>query len=306
MKKVINALLQIAVTALLCLSLSVAAQTTAQVATHIVERGETLNSIAQKYGVTEQQILDINPDAAQFIYVGMELNIPTTKNVMTTPVEVDERIVVPASNNYQTNIKDDSGDNRISSPDNSIQTGLMFDNSGSEYYGGTSSVLTCFAIQAGIGYSNFIWDNGSVNGDISYLGEIAAQLYFEDNVGFIPQNWFSELGVGYMKMGAAKLGMNYAHARIYPLGYRVPLSNVDLVIKGGVSLGFPLSKLKTDSNSWKGNFQCGIGGGLSVDFNRFSIGCNVEYDFTEVSSSCGQKLNNIAVLGTISYKFAKL
>ncbi|MCM1452291.1 MAG: LysM peptidoglycan-binding domain-containing protein [Clostridium sp.] len=48
---------------------------------HVVEPGETLKSIAQKYGVTEAKIIELNPDAAQFIYVGMELNIPANAAV---------------------------------------------------------------------------------------------------------------------------------------------------------------------------------------------------------------------------------
>lgn len=43
---------------------------------HTVKRGETLESIAQKYSTTPQAIINLNPDAAQFIYVGMELEIP--------------------------------------------------------------------------------------------------------------------------------------------------------------------------------------------------------------------------------------
>ena len=53
--------------------ISVFAQT---VKTHVVERGETLASIAEKYSVTKEDIVKLNPDAAQFIYVGMELKIP--------------------------------------------------------------------------------------------------------------------------------------------------------------------------------------------------------------------------------------
>ncbi len=49
------------------------AQTTA---THIVDKGETLASIAKKYGVSEAEIISLNPEAAQFIYVGQELAIP--------------------------------------------------------------------------------------------------------------------------------------------------------------------------------------------------------------------------------------
>ncbi len=162
------------------------------------------------------------------------------------------------------------------------------------------------AVQGGFGYSNFMWSDGSVNGTMSYSADIVGQLYFEDKVSFIPQNWYSELALGYDKRGAANFDMSYVHARLYPLGYRIPLSAVNLVVKGGVTLGFPLGELETNSNSWSGDFQCGVGGGFQVEWKQFAIGCNIEYDFTEVSSSCNQTLNNIAVLGTISYKFAKL
>ncbi|MCM1140596.1 MAG: SH3 domain-containing protein [Muribaculum sp.] len=161
------------------------------------------------------------------------------------------------------------------------------------------------AVQGGFGWSNFLWDNGDVNGTMSYSGDIVAQLYFENPVSFIPANWYSELALGYDKRGAASFDMNYVHARLYPFGYRIPLSPVNIVVKGGVSLGFPLGDLETNSNSWSSDFQVGVGGGFQIEWKQFAIGCNVEYDFTEVSSSCGQKLNNIAVLGTISYKFAK-
>lgn len=161
------------------------------------------------------------------------------------------------------------------------------------------------AVQGGFGWSNFLWDNGDVNGTMSYSGDIVAQLYFENPVSFIPANWYSELALGYDKRGAASFDMNYVHARLYPFGYRIPLSPVNIVVKGGVSLGFPLGELETNYNSWSSDFQVGVGGGFQIEWKQFAIGCNVEYDFTEVSSSCGQKLNNIAVLGTISYKFAK-
>ncbi len=184
--------------------------------------------------------------------------------------------------------------------DYDVETPLTFGSSLGE------SMNLYLAIQGGFGYSNFMWSDGSVNGDMSYSADIVGQLYFEDKVSFIPQNWYSELALGYDKRGAANFGMNYVHARIYPLGYRIPLSPINIVVKGGVALGFPLSKLETNSNSWGGDFQCGVGGGFQVEWKQFAIGCNVEYDFTEVSSSCGQTLNNFVVLGTISYKFAKL
>lgn len=46
---------------------------------HIVERGETLESIAEKYGVSKDDLVKLNPDAGQFVYVGMELIVPEKK-----------------------------------------------------------------------------------------------------------------------------------------------------------------------------------------------------------------------------------
>lgn len=46
---------------------------------HTVERGETLTSIAKQYSTTEDNIIELNPDAAQFVYVGMELIIPNAQ-----------------------------------------------------------------------------------------------------------------------------------------------------------------------------------------------------------------------------------
>lgn len=207
---------------------------------------------------------------------------------------VEEKVVVEKEipdNNRFREIRDNG--------DYEVETPLTFGHALSDNFN------LYLAVQGGFGWSNFLWDNGDVNGTMSYSGDIVAQLYFENPVSFIPANWYSELALGYDKRGAASFDMNYVHARVYPLGYRIPLSPVNIVVKGGVSLGFPLSDLETNYNSWSSDFQVGVGGGFQIEWKQFAIGCNVEYDFTEVSSSCGQKLNNIAVLGTISYKFAK-
>lgn len=50
---------------------------------HIIDRGETLQSIAKRYSTTPEKIIELNPDAAQFIYVGMELQIPATETTQS-------------------------------------------------------------------------------------------------------------------------------------------------------------------------------------------------------------------------------
>lgn len=161
------------------------------------------------------------------------------------------------------------------------------------------------AVQGGFGWSNFLWSDGSVNGTIAYSGNLLAQLYFEDTVSFIPQNWYSEIALGYNKLGAADFDMNYIHLGLCPFGYRIPLDPINIVVKAGVDLSFPFSDLRTYSYSWSADFQYGVLGGFQIEWKQFAIGCNAIYDFSEVSSSCNQTLNNIGVLGTVSYKFGK-
>lgn len=43
---------------------------------HVVERGETLASIAKHYNITEKSLLEANPDTAGYVYAGMVLTIP--------------------------------------------------------------------------------------------------------------------------------------------------------------------------------------------------------------------------------------
>lgn len=57
---------------------------------HTVDRGETLHSIAKRYATTEAKIIELNPDAAQFVYVGMELVIPNAQEYKQTNTSVED------------------------------------------------------------------------------------------------------------------------------------------------------------------------------------------------------------------------
>jgi len=82
---------------------------------HVVEPGETLKSIAKKYGLTEAQIVELNPDAGQFVYVGMELNIPVdspvkqnaSANVSTVVVSGQESIGASSATEHGTRVDSD-------------------------------------------------------------------------------------------------------------------------------------------------------------------------------------------------------
>lgn len=75
----------------------------AQVATtqkHVVQRGETLESIAEAYSTTTQAIVKANPDAEQFIYVGMELVIPVSAAPLKPVVAAQESATPAAQGNH--------------------------------------------------------------------------------------------------------------------------------------------------------------------------------------------------------------
>ncbi len=64
-----------------------------KIITHVVASGETLETIAQRYNTTVETITAINPDAAEAVYVGMEVKIPVTV-VESAPETVAEETVV--------------------------------------------------------------------------------------------------------------------------------------------------------------------------------------------------------------------
>ena len=46
---------------------------------HTVARGESIESIAEKYGITPEQVLEANKDASTLFYIGQKLKIPNAR-----------------------------------------------------------------------------------------------------------------------------------------------------------------------------------------------------------------------------------
>lgn len=61
---------------ILALVLTTLAATAQTQTTHEVQRGETLEAVAQKYGISTETLLQANPDAADMFFTGMKLQIP--------------------------------------------------------------------------------------------------------------------------------------------------------------------------------------------------------------------------------------
>lgn len=80
-----------------------------QVTTHTVAPGETLASIASKYGVSEEALKEANPETKKHLYTGMELAIPNVNKNVVSPVVPSPpnpapiNAVVPSENKKTTN-----------------------------------------------------------------------------------------------------------------------------------------------------------------------------------------------------------
>lgn len=62
---------------------------------HVVKRGETISSISKTYGIPEAKILELNPKAVQFIFVGMELRLPMSSTKDLKSEQGDKANVEP-------------------------------------------------------------------------------------------------------------------------------------------------------------------------------------------------------------------
>ena len=68
-----------------------------QTVTHVVQRGETLESIAEYYKVSVEDINKANPNADGMVYVGMKLNIPTNSTIQNSVTKEERQSVKEAT-----------------------------------------------------------------------------------------------------------------------------------------------------------------------------------------------------------------
>lgn len=57
---------------------------------HIVQSGETIESIAQKYGVDKADLISLNPTARNFIFVGQTISIPDRTGQTVNPIQFSQ------------------------------------------------------------------------------------------------------------------------------------------------------------------------------------------------------------------------
>lgn len=156
---------------------AISAQTTTN---YTVQRGETLASIAQKFGISEAAILETNPNAKQYLVAGMTLLIPSAKS---NKEEIETT--------HHTEISENKNSNTADSP-------LLSANKSSVF----SSEDAIESLPKSKIYFNYNWDNdsNSENKGNSYSSTKSSSSVLE--VSFMRYHWFDTTwavggGIGY-------------------------------------------------------------------------------------------------------------
>lgn len=191
-----------------------------QIVTHVVQRGETIESIAEYYKVSVANINKANPNADGIIYVGMKLNIPAStspKNETRTEKTTTSGI----SSNENTSYVPQSSTTK-KSYDNETTLGLQF-----------ARVKASYLFPTEMEKSSRGHYRSSYN--LSFVLE--GEYVFNPNI-------FAGFGLGYMAQGSCNSdrnqdedGIRYQqyksqyHYVMVPLsiGYRMPITkNVNI------------------------------------------------------------------------------
>lgn len=164
---------------------------------HVVERGETIESIAKKYNVTKDELIKQNPDVAQFVYVGMELTIPATAVREQVVSSITETKTEQSYNTFTSSFaKTSSTQTSVESSDD-----VEFHNFGAAY------IAAFEAFDAGY--------YGICGNVINSNGGLGMQLFVGFNFGLVPSDYAGCL---------AKFGPSYSCALNESVAFHVPLT----------------------------------------------------------------------------------
>lgn len=256
-----------------------------QVKTHTIVPGETLATIASKYGVSVEALKMVNPEAKKYIYAGMELVIPNVKK--SNQQQVVNKTSAPRSTStnkvFTSPKKDETYDSHKRNP-------FTFDTQEG------NAGKTSFALDLMLGYlipslgeaSDYMESGFSV----SMSTAIGARYYPVNNVyveGMAGMKWIKE-NVG-LKGSDYSDKLHYTINNItIPLhvGVSIPSpSNVSLGLFGGTRIDIPVSS-KVEVNNQKSNFDVPVTAmvevGLDINFDE-NGSLRLQYDYSPSESN---------------------
>lgn len=230
---------------------------------HIVTPGETVKSIAEKYGVSEAALVEANPNLANFVYVGMKLSIPIIasnekgqeEDVKDAPLlaPVAEAPVANAPSQVLEGEESGAGFQFGMSfmwmfPIFEKQEGFSYTNFGmSVCFNGGYFLAKHFFASAGVGYSYSISSTSAERGSDVYdiLGNFSTEI--KSHSITVP----------------VRFGVKYSSF----LAYTGPQFYFPLVIKQTEESG----KEKSTTNISKKEVSVGLPIGIGIGFNDFYL-----------------------------------
>lgn len=258
MKSIIkNFRLNLTIAALLCCFSSIFAQSSTT--THIVDRGETIESIAAKYGLTTAQLIELNPGAKDFVYVGMELIVPATtpKSALSIPstTESSSSVLMATIPTTATGAYDDSSSNNPEGPGIGLNYALEYGFLPKDD-GASSNHNFAYAITLGVNY---------------YFLEKENKVFAGAGIGYNSYSYNISNYEGHGNHNNTKID---AHCITIPIkiGYTLKTENRSLGITPlvGVDLNCIVkAKSKAEgNNSFVGNYEVSsnLKKGLAADF----------------------------------------
>ena len=250
-------------------SLSAGAQTP-EPRTHVVQRGETLEFIANSYGVSTDAILEVNPLAKEMFFIGMKLTIPASAASNAADAGRHDAAGGEASPKENTDEDSDS--------ESTYQPGLALSDFRGSYYFPTKKEPSPKAGEYKASYTVSFEMNGIYR---------------------FPHRVFTKFGLGVnVESASAKLvsidqsyysETSYVHLYVpIRVGYQIPLwKRAHLDLYTGAHLGCLVGgyeQYRTDSREkWnktkvkhmknKKRFHASWTAGADLNFGSFGIGC---------------------------------
>lgn len=248
---------------------------------HTIERGETLESIAQKYHVSVDAIKKANPDAANMFYVGMKIDIPKSNGT-----EVLQQI------DYNTNVNQSDykapAISKASIDAPKFETELFAGASFNTYTGG---------------------DIKNVDMQIGFNGGVIGRYYIANNFFAEASLMFTTKGYKAKKNSDNKMTTYNIDVPIN-VGYRFVLSDgISLKIKAGPYITYALNgEQKADNVKTKlkdiksfNTFNVGIDGGIAFEFHHIVLSGTYQHGLATLINKKKVYEQNIFV--SLGYRF---
>ena len=145
-------------------------------ATHEVKRGETIESIAKQYGVTEQMIKDANPQVGNLFYVGLKLNIP--KRVKTNDA-VSTKEPIPDSTETEQVIVNGGGSNQ----NHALYNGMSYDVEGTDNFFAYQPDAKIYGLGFDMDISKYVFGGMAIYSNLKFKPDKALSFQINFNLG---------------------------------------------------------------------------------------------------------------------------